>query len=264
MSRRAWIWVLRAAVVAVLLLAWQFLPSIGWLSDHLRFFDRFFISSPADVARKVGDMLTGGGGTPVIWPYLEATVGATLLGSAIGIVLGMLAGLATSSNKTLGDVLGFFIVAANSVPRIALIPIVVLLAGIGFATSVTATVMVVFFLAYFNAFEGGQRVPVAILDNATVMGTSRARVMQRIRFPYVVLWTSAAIPNAVSFGLITTVTTELLSGARGVGQLLLVAISNLDATGTFAVVVFLSVVGLVLLSASDWLKRRILHWAVDQ
>ncbi len=263
MTRRIAIWVLRTAVVAALLLAWQFLPSLDWLSGRFRFFDRFFISSPTAVVTQVVNMMTGAHATPLIWPYLGATVEATLLGSALGIALGMLAGLITSSNETLADVLGFFIVAANSVPRIALIPIVVLLVGIGFETSVTATVMVVFFLAYFNAFEGGRRVPSAIVENATVMLASRARVTYQIRLPYVVLWTSAAIPNAVSFGLITTVTTELLSGAKGVGQLMLVATANLDATGTFAVVVLLSVLGLVLLSGSDWLKGRILHWAVD-
>jgi NitT/TauT family transport system permease protein len=208
-------------------------------------------------------MLTGTHGTVLVWPYLESTISSTLLGSVLGLLLGLLAGLITSSNRLLAEVLGFFLVAANSVPRIALIPIVVLLAGVGFWTSVWATVMVVFFLAYFSSFEGGSRVPKAILESAAVMKASRGRIMFGIRLPYVALWTSAAIPNAISFGLITAVTTELLSGGQGIGQLMLVATANLDSTGTFAVVTLLSLVGLIMLSGTEWLKRKLLAWAVD-
>ena len=85
--------------------------------------------------------------------------------------------------------------------------------------------------------------------------------MFKIRLPYVYQWVFAALPNAISFGLLVVVTTELLTGTQGVGSLLLLATTNLDATLTLALAFLLSMVGLILVSAADLLRGRVLHWA---
>jgi NitT/TauT family transport system permease protein len=251
----------RVAVVIAFLLAWEYLPKIDWLSEHWKFLNPFFISSPTQVAQQLYDLITGSNGSVSIWSYLRNTLVATLLGTAIGVLAGLLVGLLLSNSKPLAEVFGFFIVAANAVPRIALIPVIVLLFGVGLKTSIAAAVLVVFFLTFFNAFEGGRRVPVAMLENAQVMGASRLHVLRELRVPYVALWTFASLPNAISFGLIVVVATELLTGVKGVGQLMLVGSSTLNASLTFAVVVFLSVTGVALLTVAERAKRRILHWA---
>ncbi|MGW4335711.1 ABC transporter permease [Rhodococcus koreensis] len=251
----------RLAILAMFLFAWEYLPQIAWLQTRVTFLDPFFISSPSAIAERMFQLTTGASGGITIWPYILRTLGATLVGTAIGIVLGLIMGLLLSSSKPYADVLGFYINALNSVPRIALIPVIILLAGVGFTTSVVSGILVVFFLAFFNAFEGGTRVPAAVLANAKVMGASRARILGEIRFRYVLLWTFAAIPNAIAFGLLMVVASELLSGTPGIGQLMLLATSNLDASLTFSVVVFLSVIGTGLLVLAESLKGRLLHWA---
>lgn len=251
----------RLAILATVLLLWEFLPTVDWLRQQVKFLDPFFISSPSGIAERMWQLLTGAEGSVTIWPYALRTLGATLVGTAIGVLLGLLLGLLLSSSKAWADVLGFYINALNSVPRIALIPIIILLVGVNFTTSVVSGVLVVFFLAFFNAFEGGTRVPGAVLDNAQIMGASRARVLTQIRFRYVLLWTFAAVPNAIAFGLLMVVASELLSGATGIGQLMLLATANLDASLTFSVVVFLSVIGTGLLAIAQRTKGRLLHWA---
>jgi NitT/TauT family transport system permease protein len=81
-----------------------------------------------------------------------------------------------------------------------------------------------------------------------------------VRLPHVMVWTFAAIPNAVAFGLLTVVTTELLTGSTGIGGLMLIATSNVNASLSFAVVIVMSFVGIVLVTAADRVRRAVLHW----
>lgn len=261
MSLKA-VWAWRIALLGVLLLAWQYLPDVAWISSRIPLLDPFQISSPVRIYQRVIDLSTGAqGSTVVVWPYLLNTMAATLLGALIGLVLGMLFALLLSTYKNVSTVLSLFISALNATPRIALIPIIVLIAGVGMKTNIISVVLVVFFISFYNAFQGGTSVPGSVLAYARLLGASKADVMWRVRLPYVVLWTFAGVPNAIAFGLITAVTAELLTGSEGMGQLLQTATTSLDASLTFAVVLLLSVVGMVLHALSERLKRRVLHWA---
>jgi NitT/TauT family transport system permease protein len=84
--------------------------------------------------------------------------------------------------------------------------------------------------------------------------------MVHVRFRYVLAWSLAALPNAVSFGLVSVVTAEILTGSVGMGRLLLVSVTTLESALTFAVVVILSVLGLFLVGAAEIFERRYLHW----
>jgi NitT/TauT family transport system permease protein len=99
-----------------------------------------------------------------------------------------------------------------------------------------------------------------MLQNARVLGATNWQVMMRVRLPHVMIWTFAAIPNAVAFGLVSVVTTELLTGTIGMGGLMLAATSNLNADLSFAVMIILSVVGIALVTTAERVKRRVLRW----
>lgn len=247
--------------VALFILGWQYVPSISWLSQHVRLMNRFFISSPSDIYGSLVGLFTGTRGEPSVWPYLENTVIATIAGTAIGIVLGAGFGLICSASTWLADFVKPFVVLANSIPRIALIPIIVLAVGPTVDGSIVSCVMVVFFLGFFNAFEGGLRVSAAMVANAQLLGASRFSIMRYLRWPYVAIFTFATIPNAISFGLIAVVTTELLDGAIGMGSLIENATNSLQASESFAVVIILSVVGLAMYGGTELLKRRMLRWS---
>ncbi|WP_375481076.1 ABC transporter permease [uncultured Jatrophihabitans sp.] len=252
---------IQAALVVLGLLAWQFLPKIDFLADHIRFLDPFYISSPTQVWHSLrllfeGDPATGGS----VWPYLRTTVLATVEGTAIGLVLGALAGLLLSNSWRLSEVSRPFIVLANSVPRIALIPISVVIFGPTPLASIINVIAVVFFVGFFNAFEGGRSVKPAMLENARLLGASPWQLMRSIRLPRVLTWTFAAVPNAISFGLIVAVTTELLAGVRGMGQLLQNSTTYVQTSTTFAIVVILSVLGLMLYGAAIAIKKVVLRW----
>ena len=233
-----------------------------WLGSRqqVHWVDPFFISSPSRVYRELGYLFTGTHG-PSVWPYLENTLKATFIGTGIGLVIGLAAGAVLSDNPRLAQVVAPFITMMNSIPRIALIPIVVLIVGPTLKASVISAVLVVTFIVFFNALQGGRSVPPHVLQNARLLGANRRQIMSRVRFPYVLMWTFAALPNAIAFGLLTVVTAELLTGSKGMGNLVFSATTNVDATLSFAVVVILSFVGVVVVSLTERVKRRLLHWA---
>jgi NitT/TauT family transport system permease protein len=248
------------AILLVLLAAWQWLPKIDVLSRRYRFLDPFFISSPQLIVKQLDAMIRGEEGTPQLVDFLIPTLKSAAAGAFIGVLLGAVAGLLFANFRLLHDLFMPFVAAANAVPRIAMIPILILLFGISFKATVASAVLVVFFVVFFNALEGGLSVPLQMVQNARLLGASEWKVMRTVRLPYVLAWTMAALPNAATFSLLAVVTAEVLTGYKGLGQLLGAATSTLDASLTFAIVVVLSAVGVIVVGLLQIVKKRVLHW----
>jgi NitT/TauT family transport system permease protein len=256
-----WRTLIQIGIVVGFLLAWQFLPTIHWVTANVRWTNRFFISSPTEVAKTLRNLATGHDTQGVtMWPYLRQTVEATIEGTAIGFLLGAVVGLVFSNSPRLSDIFHPFIIFVNSIPRIALIPIFILIAGLTINAEILSIVAVVSFLVFFNALEGGRSVSQSSLDNARLLGAGSVDVMRTIRLPPVLVWTFASLPNAISFGLIVAVTTELLAGLRGMGDLLFNAIQNIDSAYTFAIIVVLALVGLVLSLFGQLIRMLVIRW----
>lgn len=251
---------IQVAIVVVVIALWELVPGIPGITKLSIFFDRQFVSSPSAIAAAVVDLATGAQKTTPIWESLAETVKNALLGTLIGMLIGIVLGLLLSNDERLSQVLRPIIVATNSIPRIALLPLIVILVGPNSRTSLFAAVLTGFFTVFFNAYEGGRTVPAQVVDNADVLGASGMQLMRHIRFPFVLAWSFATLPNAVSHGLLAVVTAEVLSGTPGLGRFLTGALVTSNAAQVFAIVVYISVVGLVLVAASDMLQRRLLHW----
>jgi NitT/TauT family transport system permease protein len=250
-------------VLAVFLAAWQWLPTIDALSHRTHLLDSFFISSPSKIFQQLVDLVTGHNDSVKIWPYLWPTIVASLGGLVIGAVTGGAVGLILGSSEYLSRVFTPFVVAVNAIPRIALIPIVVIVVGPTLKASIIVSVMIVFFVVLFNANEGAKSPPAALLQNARIMGASGRQIMLGIRAPYAGVWVIAALPVSATFSIIAVVTAELITGYNGLGRLVSTASSTADSTLTFAVVVVLSALGLVVVGLTSLMSRRVLHWWAD-
>lgn len=259
-ARAAYVRLAQVAVLLVALACWQYLPQVPVLQRSSHFLDPYFISSPQRIGSALVDLVTGRNGSAVIWPYLWPTLAASVLGTLIGMSLGAVVGLVLSNFAFASRVLRPFIAAVNAIPRIALVPIVILLFGPTFSSSIVVSVMVVFFVAFFNAYEGGLNVPPELLANARLLDAGEWTILRRIRLPYVLAWTLAVLPLGATFAIISVVTAEILSGTLGIGRLLATATQTADSTLTFALVVVLSAMGLAVLGLADFIKLRVLHW----
>ncbi len=251
---------LQALVILVLLAGWEYVPKLPNLSKISPIFDAYFISAPSRVFQTLVEMFSGTSISGPIWPYLRETVQNALIGTCIGMVGGMVVGLLMSNDARLNQILRPFVVSLNAVPRIAIIPIMVILLGASGATAIASASITSFFAVFFNAYTGGRATPGQVLENARVLGATPTQVMRHVRLPYVLAWSFASLPNALSLGLLSVVTAEILTGYAGTGRLLIFAIGSASSSLTIAVVIVLSTMGVALVAISDLLRRRWLHW----
>lgn len=258
--RRARITAWQVAILAVLLGGWEILTRIPWFVQNTAF-DPFFISQPSRVAVRLWEWLQPG--PQSVWPHLALTLEATMLGLIVGVGSGFVVGMALSRNRMLADVLNPFIVAFNSMPRIAFVPLITMFFGLGIASKVVTSWFVVFFLVFFNTYKGGRSVERELIDFCRTLGGSPRQVLWRVRIPTAAAWTFAALPNAISFALIGVVLAEFVGSTTGMGYLMITALATLNATDMFAAVTLLSVVGIGLVYLVTALERRLLHWSPE-
>lgn len=258
--RRVRITLWQIGILAVILLGWEVLTRIPWFIENT-VFDPFFISQPSRVALRLWEWIQPGPDS--VWPHLWLTLRATFLGLAVGVGSGFIVGMALSRNRLLADILNPFIVAFNSMPRIAFVPLITMFFGLGMASKVVTSWFVVFFLVFFNTYKGGRSVERELLEFCRTLGGSPRQILWRVRIPTAAAWTFAALPNAISFALIGVVLAEFVGSTTGMGYLMITALATLNATDMFAAVTLLSIVGIGLVYSVTLLERRLLHWSAE-
>ena len=259
--RRRWrISVWQVGLLSSILIAWETLTRVPWLVANTAF-DPFFISQPSRVAVRLWHWLQPG--PQSVWPHLLMTLEATFLGLAVGVSSGFLVGMTLSRNRLVADILNPFIVAFNSMPRIAFVPLITMFFGLGIWSKVVTSWFVVFFLVFFNTYKGGRSVERELIDFCRTLGGSPRQILWRVRVPTAAAWTFAALPNAISFALIGVVLAEFVGSTTGMGYLMITALAMLNATDMFASVMLLSVVGIGLVYGVTQIERRLLHWSPE-
>lgn len=261
-SRRRFYWVkaCQIAVMAVFFGAWEILTRIPYFVDNT-IYDPFFISQPSKIFLRVIEWMAPGGAS--IWPHLWETLSATFLGLLVGASSGFLVGLALAQSKFLASVFNPFIIALNSMPRVAFVPLITMIFGLGLASKVVTAWFVVFFLLFFNTYKGSLSVQRELIEFCSTLGGSPLRILWRVRIPYAAAWTFAALPNAVSFALVGVVLSEFVGSPTGMGYVMIGALAALNATDMFAAITILSLTGLMLVYIVQAVERRILHWSSE-
>lgn len=248
------------ALLSAFLGAWEGLTRIQWFTQNT-FLDPFFISRPSQIAVQIVNWLSPGGKS--LWPHLRETLSATFLGLLAGASSGFVVGLALAQNRFLARVLNPFIVMLNSMPRIAFVPLITMIFGLGIASKVVTSWFVVFFLLFFNTYKGSLSVERELLEFCSTLGGNARQILWRVRIPYAAAWTFAALPNAVSFALVGVVLSEFVGSNTGMGYVMILALASLNATEMFAAITVLSFVGLILVYLVRLVERSVLHWSVE-
>jgi NitT/TauT family transport system permease protein len=248
---------LQATIFVAFIGTWEVLTRIPWFVTNT-IFDPFFISQPSRIAVRIWLWLQPGKNS--LWPHLASTLEATALGLVSGVGSGFVVGLVLSQNKTLSEVLNPFIVALNSMPRIAFVPLITMLFGLGIGSKVVTSWFVVFFLVFFNTYKGGVSIERELIDFCRTLGGNSRQILWRVRIPTAAAWTFASLPNAVSFALIGVVLAEFVGSATGMGYLMITSLATLNATDMFAAITVLSILGVGLVYLISFVESRVLHW----
>ncbi len=195
-----------------------------------------------------------------LWIATAITLKNTFFGFVIGVSSGFAAGLLLGRSDRLSDIFQPFITAVNSIPRIALAPIIVLAFGIGDTSKIVTSWIVVVFLVFFNTFEGARSIDEGFINAARLLGASEWQITRTVVIPSTMAWVFASLSPAISFALIGVIVGEFIGAERGIGRLIIESEARAEASGMMVAVIVLMLVG-VALSAVIWrLQAYLLRW----
>jgi NitT/TauT family transport system permease protein len=233
----------------------------GWeLGTRVGFIDPFFWGRPSGIGQQIVTWATQGTAQGPLLEQIGITLEETILGFAIGVLLGVVFGVVLGRNRFLADVLGPYIKAANSIPRVTLAPLFAIGLGLGIQSKVALAAVLVFFIVFFNAFQGVREVDRNLLANARILGASQRRLTTEVIIPSALTWIIASLHTSFSFALVGAVVGEFIGAVGGIGLMIQNAGANFNANGVFAAMAILAVVALLSEALVTALERRLLRW----
>jgi len=199
-----------------------------------------------------------------LWTATWVTLRNTFFGFLTGVSSGFVLGLILGRSDRLSAVFQPFITAVNSIPRIALAPIIVLAFGIGDSSKVVTSWIVVVFLVFYNTFAGARSVEPGFISAARLLGASEWQIARTVIIPSTMAWVFASLTPAISFALIGVIVGEFIGAEHGIGRLIIESEARGEASGMMVAVIILMVVG-VILSMLIWrLQTYLLRWQGEQ
>lgn len=245
--------VIRILLLIIVIGGWELLSRIGII-------DSFFWGRPSGIWEQIVTWAVHGTAQGPLWKQIAVTLEETVIGFFIGVVLGITCGIILGRNRFLADVLGPYIKAANSVPRVVLGSIFVIGLGLGIQSKIALAVILVFFIVFFNAFQGVREVDRNLLANARILGANPQQLTTQVILPSALTWIIASLHTSFSFALVGAVVGEFLGSTEGIGLMIQTAQGTFNANGVFAAMTILIVVALISEFLITALENRLLHW----
>jgi NitT/TauT family transport system permease protein len=249
MSQRSTVWLSRFAIIIVLLIAWQI------AIEHSRI-AAFFLGSPVVIAEKLGEWISSG----TIFRHLGITLLETLLSFVIGCGLALILGVWLALNDTCAAIFDPFIKGLNSMPRLIMAPIFAVWFGLGIWSKVALGVTLVFFVVFFNVFQGIREVSPVLLANARMLGANRSQLVRRVYIPSALSWVFSSLHLSVGLAFVGAVIGEYLGSSAGVGYLILEAEGTFDIETVIAGVILLTTCALILDYLISIVETSLLKW----
>ncbi|MDP5228429.1 MULTISPECIES: ABC transporter permease [Arthrobacter] len=251
--RRLWIWAGRIGVAVIVFGGWQLFTELGWV-------DKFFFGQPTQIWEALVKLFTEGTSFGSIWENIWITMQEALYGFVAGTLAGGLLGILLGSNKYLSAVMGPYIRIVNSIPRIVLGSIFMVAFGLGMFPKALLAAVLVFFVVFFNAFQGVREVDQNLVANVRVLGASPLQVAMNVTIPSAMTWIIASFHTALGFAIIGALVAEVLGAQQGLGLIISQAQGSFDPDTVFACMVIISVITLAAEYLIGLLEKSLLKW----
>ena len=222
--------------------------------------DPFFFGSPFGIVLRLADWFVNGTAYGSFWDQVWITLEESLLGFVFGVASGVIVGILLGEVPFLADVFGPYIKIVNALPRIVLGSIFVIWLGLGLPSKVLLAAVLVFFVVFFNAFQGVRSVDRNLVANARILGASRLQVVQHVVIPSAMTWIIASLHVALGFSIIGAIVGEFLGAQGGLGLAIATSQNTFDASGVFGAMLVLGVIALGAEALMSQLERRLLAW----
>jgi NitT/TauT family transport system permease protein len=256
--RRLRLWQL--LLLVVLFVVWYVLTKPGLLPNIMFENDQqaaFFFGEPLKVFGRIWDWFVV---HHDIYEHLWVTLVETALAFAIGTALGLGCGLWLALSPLAAAITDPYIKALNSMPRVILAPIFAVWFGLGIASKVALGVTLVFFIVFFNVYQGVKEVSPVVLANARMLGASRKDLLRHVYLPSATSWVFSSLHTSVGLAFVGAVVGEYLGSSRGVGYLILQAEGSFDIDTVMAGILVLTVFALMLDGAVGRIEKRLMRW----
>jgi NitT/TauT family transport system permease protein len=244
-------------VAVVCLGLWQLLSSVPILGYTL--LPPFFFSNPVDVGSQIVAWFASG----VIWKHLAITLWESVLAFAIGSAGGVIVGFWFARQPRVAAVFDPYVKMANALPRVVLAPIFTLWLGLGIWSKVALGVTLVFFIVFFNVYQGVKEVNTTVLANGRMLGMSEKQLLRHVFWPSALSWMFSSLHTSVGFAVVGAVVGEYLGSAAGLGYLIQQAEGTFDVAGVFAGMFVLSAFVILIDIGVTVVERRLLVWKPD-
>ena len=251
--RTAIVWLARALTLLIILGGWE-------LFTDLKIVDPFFYGQPSGIFKELQNWVEHGTAYGSIWLQIWVTLKEALLGFVYGVAGGVVFGVALGQVRFLADVLGPYIKIVNALPRIVLGSIFFVAFGLGTTSKVLLAGVLVFFVVFFNAFQGVREVDRNLVANARVLGASRWQVVRNVVLPSALVWIIASLHVAFGFSIIGAIVGEFLGAQKGLGLVIATSQNNFNPDGVFGAMVIIGIVALTAEALIEQLERRLLAW----
>jgi NitT/TauT family transport system permease protein len=238
---------IRTASVAVFFVIWEY---------YGRRMDPIFMAPPSAIFEAAVTLIQSGAlekaMVQTLWPFA--------VGMALTVIVGILLGIVMAQWRTLEYVLDPFINALYAIPRIALVPLIILWAGLEFAGKVTILVSVAIFPITVNTYAGVRDVRGSMLEIGRAYGATEWQIFWKIVLPAAVPFIMAGVRLAVGLAIIGIIVAEFFTAISGLGGMI-VEYANVFATAKlFVPIIVIALIGVILTELVMWLERRMSRW----
>jgi NitT/TauT family transport system permease protein len=245
---------LQVLVAIVVLALWQLFATVPIAGKIL--LPPFFFSNPVDVFAQIASWFASG----VIWKHLAITLWESILAFVIGSAAGVAVGFWFARQPIIAAVFDPYVKMVNALPRVVLAPIFTLWLGLGIWSKVALGVTLVFFIVFFNVYQGVKEVSHTVLNNGRMLGMSERQLMWHVYWPSALSWMFSSLHTSVGFAVVGAVVGEYLGSAAGLGYLIQQAEGVFDVAGVFAGMFVLSAFVILIDMGVTLVERRLLVW----
>jgi len=242
-------WITTPLLIALVLLAWHFYVSVSKISA-------FILPSPAAVWAAWKQIIVA---APT-WKHTWATVYETLAGFFWASIIGIALGVALGRVRWLEVTLNPFIVATQVIPKVALVPLMIVWFGFGMTSKMVIAAVLAFFPILSNTVLGVKSVDAGHRDVMVSLNASRWMVLRRLELPSSLPYILTGMEVGVVLAIIGAVVGEFLGGDVGLGYLLVARMNAYETDVLFAVIVHMTMVGFMFYFAIGVVRRLLIPW----
>jgi NitT/TauT family transport system permease protein len=240
-----------AIAIAIFLLIWEAIT-------RLEFVPAYVLPSPTAIAATLWNQ------AGYFWFQTERTLFETVVGGALGAALGILVGTGIAMSVPLRRALYPLVVASQSLPTLALAPILILWLGYGTEPKIVIVVQVVFFPVAVGTISGLLSVAPEVLLFGRTLGASNWDLFRKVRMPASLPYVFTGLKVGASYAPIAALIGEWMGSDRGLGTLMLRAQVTLNTTVLFGAVVIVTLAGVGAFLLTEFIERRVIPWHYHQ